>query len=143
MSIAVVTDSTCDIPSDLAKKFNIHIVPNIIVVNGKSVEDNNHFSRQEFYAQLPDLETQPTTSTASSGTYTALYEELFQRSIKKIISIHASSTLSGIYNAAWLAAQKFENRVHVIDSQQVSMGLGFQVLEAAAAVIEDMPLHAT
>lgn len=142
MSTAIVTDSTCDIPYHLAQKFNIHIVPNVIVIHGKSVEDDEGFSRQDFYRQLPDMETQPTTSTASSGAYSALYEELLQGSLTEIISIHTSSLLSGIYNAARLAAQKFENKVQVIDSRQVSMGLGFQVLEAAEAVIEGLPLEA-
>lgn len=126
MSTAIVTDSTCDIPYHLAEKFNIHIVPNIIVIQGKSVQDDEHFSRQNFYAQLPDMETQPTTSTASSGAYKALYTQLWQESltdITDIISIHASSVLSGIYNAARLAAQSSENKVQVIDSQQVSMGV--------------------
>lgn len=73
MSTAIVTDSICDIPYPIAEKFNIHIVPNIIVIQGKSVQDDEHFSRQDFYAQLPDMETQPTTSTASSGAYKARY----------------------------------------------------------------------
>jgi DegV family protein with EDD domain len=75
----------------------------------------------------------PTTATASSGVYQELYESLLHSGFGQVISIHASSLLSGIYNAASLAAQAFAQRVHVIDSQYVSMGLGFQVLAAAEA----------
>ncbi len=50
-----------------------------------------------------------------------------------MISIHASSLLSGIYNAASIAAQAFDQRVRVIDSQSISIGLGFQALVAAEA----------
>jgi DegV family protein with EDD domain len=142
MSTAIVTESTCDIPYHIAKKFDIHVVPNIIVIQGKSFEDDEQFSRQDFCAQLPDMEMQPTTSTASSGVYKTLYAQLLQESLTNIVSIHASSVLSGIYNAARLAAQDFENKVRVLDSQQVSMGLGFQVLAAAEAVIEGLPLEA-
>ncbi|HZD57210.1 MAG TPA: DegV family protein [Anaerolineales bacterium] len=141
MSIAIVTDSTCDIPPELVEKFDIHIVPNILVINGKSIEDNESFSREKFYTDLPEMDPLPTTSTASSGAFGALYEELLQESIDRILSIHAASLLSGIFNAASLAAQRFGNRVQAIDSQQVSLGLGFQVLAAAEAAAEGLPLE--
>ena len=134
MEIAIVTDSTCDIPADLVTKFNIHIIPNIIVMQGRSVEDGTGISRREFYDRLPEMNPLPTTSTASSGAYQKLYDELFKQDIDQIISIHASSILSGIFNAASIAANDFGERVHVVDSQNVSVGLGFQVLEAAEAV---------
>ena len=141
MSIAIVTDSTCDIPPELVEKFDIHIVPNILVINGKSIEDNESFSREKFYTDLPEMDPLPTTSTASSGAFGALYDELLQESIDRILSIHAASLLSGIFNAASLAAQGFGNRVQAIDSQQVSLGLGFQVLAAAEAAAEGLPLE--
>jgi DegV family protein with EDD domain len=84
----------------------------------------------------------PTTATASSGTYINLYEDLFRQGSESILSIHAASALSGIFNAVTAAAQYFGNRVSVIDSQQVSMGLGFQVLAAAEAVNQGLPVEA-
>ncbi|MCJ7662424.1 MAG: DegV family protein [Anaerolineales bacterium] len=141
METAIVTDSTCDIPADLATKLDIHVVPNIIVMQGKSVEDGVGISRREFYERLPEMDPLPTTSTASSGTYQTLYDQLFKQDIDQIISIHASSQLSGIYNAASVAANSFGNRVAVVDSQNVSLGLGFQVLEAAQAALEGKPLE--
>lgn len=141
MSIAIVTDSTCDIPQNLIRKYDIHVVPNILVINDRSIEDNEGFSRERFYTELPEMEPLPTTSTASSGTFGAVYEKLLQEPVNKVISIHAASLLSGIYNAASLAAQAFGNHVQVIDSQQVSLGLGFQVLAAAEAMTEGLPLE--
>lgn len=142
MNIAIITDSTSDVPYDLAQKHDIHIVPNIVVIEGKSVEDNPSFSRQKFYEQLPQMQTPPTTAAASAGVFQMLYEKLFEQGVSHIISIHASSLLSGIFNAASLAAQAFEGRVHVVDSQQVSLGLGFQALAAAEAVARGLPLQA-
>ena len=136
METAIVTDSTCDIPADLVTNLDIHVVPNIIVMQGKSVEDGVGISRREFYEKLPDMDPLPTTSTASSGTYQVLYDQLFKQDIDHIISIHASSRLSGIYNAASVAANTFSDRVLVVDSQNISLGLGFQVLEAAQAALE-------
>jgi DegV family protein with EDD domain len=142
MRIAVVTDSTSDIPHDLAERHHIHVVPNVIVIDGESIEDGKGFSRREFYEKLPQMKQIPTTATASSGTYVSLYEDLFSQGFQSILSIHASRELSGIYNAANAAAETLGSPVKVIDSQQVSMGLGFQVLAAAEAVAEDLPIEA-
>lgn len=134
MNIALVTDSTCDLPSDLVAAHKIHVVPNILVMDGRSVEDNKEFTRQDFYTQLPDMATFPTTSTASAGTYQALYEQLFNDGYDQILSIHCSDELSGIFNAVSIAAQSVAGQVMVIDSRQVSLGLGFQILEAIEVI---------
>jgi DegV family protein with EDD domain len=135
--IAIVTDSAADIPDTLAAQHQIHIVPNILVVEGKEYEDGKDMTRQEFYSILPRMKTFPTTATSSSGAYHQLYSSLLERDFNRIISIHLSSVLSGIYNAASIAAQAFGGRIHVIDSQQVSLGVGFQVLAAAKAALSE------
>jgi DegV family protein with EDD domain len=138
--IALVTDSTADIPDHLAKQNQLHVVPNLIVIDGRSYQDGTELSREEFYRRLPLMKQLPTTGTASSGVYQALYQRIFQSGIEKIISLHASSKLSGIINAATAAAREFGGRVVVQDSEHVSMGLGFQVLAAAEAVARCTPL---
>jgi len=133
--IAIVTDSTADIPENLIADLSIHLVNNIIVIDGKGVEDGKDISRDEFYRELPRMQSQPTTATASAGSYQQLYEKIFQQGFTTILSIHPSSLLSGIYNAASVAAQAFGKQVRVIDSQQISLGLGFQVVAAAEAAL--------
>jgi DegV family protein with EDD domain len=128
---AIVTDSTADIPQELVEEHHIQVVPNVIVIDGESLEDGTGISRQDFYTRLPEMKTTPTTATASSGTYQVMYEGLLQQGYEDILSIHTSSLLSGIFNAASVAAQSFGERVQVIDSGYVTMGLGFQVLAAA------------
>lgn len=134
MKIALVTDSACDIPYEMAREHQISIVPNILVIDGQSVEDNEEFSRQKFYEQLPNMVAFPTTSTGSVGRYQVLYQDLFEKGFDHVLSIHVSNHLSGIFNAASTAAQTFAGKVHVVDSLQVTLGLGFQVLEAAEAI---------
>jgi DegV family protein with EDD domain len=136
MKIAIVTDSTADIPDELTKNFMIHVVPNLVIMNGQSYEDGNEISRQDFYEQLPAMKVPPTTSAAPYGKYRQIYYRLFKQGVQNIISIHAPSQLSGIYNAASTAAREFGERVHVLDSGQVTLGLGFQVLAAAEAVAQ-------
>jgi DegV family protein with EDD domain len=134
MKIALVTDSACDLPNKLVDAHQIHVVPNILIMEGISVEDDRDFSRQEFYKQLPEMSSFPTTSTGSVGRYEQEYEHIFSSGFEQIVSIHCSRQLSGIFNAASTAAKSFPGRVEVIDSQQVTLGLGFQVLEAAETI---------
>jgi fatty acid kinase fatty acid binding subunit len=129
--LAIVTDSTADIPAAIASHYHIHVVPNYVIIDGQSLEDGKDISREEFYDRLPQMKPLPTTSTASSGDYQQVYESLLKNGFSQVLSIHCSSYLSGIYNAARLAAEAFDNRVHVFDSHFISLGLGFQVLEAA------------
>lgn len=140
MQTAVVTDSTSDIPPELAHLHAIQIVPNVMVIEGQELEDGKGISREEFYRRLPDINPPPTTATSSSGTYSVLYQRLFDEGAREIVSIHASSLLSGIYNAASAAAQMFGGRVRVIDSEQISLGLGFQVLEIAEQLSNGIPV---
>jgi len=142
MNLAVVTDSACDIPYDLIEQYQIQVVPNILIIEGQSIEDNREFSRQDFYARLPEMRSFPTTSTASVGVYQALYEKLFKDGFEEIISIHVAHTLSGIFSTASLAAQAFSDKVHVFDSGQVSLGMGFQVLAVAEAISQGLSKEA-
>jgi DegV family protein with EDD domain len=131
--VAIVTDSTCDLPRELVEQYQIHVVPNILVIDGRSLEDGKDISREQFYEQLQMMKAMPTTATASAGSYQSKYEDIIRQGYQQVLSLHAASVLSGIYNAACIAADAFESRVRVIDSGQVSMGLGFQVLAAAEA----------
>jgi DegV family protein with EDD domain len=84
------------------------------------------------------MKTLPTTATAAPGRYVELYDRLLQRS-EAVISVHASSKLSGIHNAASAAAQSFPGRVTVFDSLNISMGLGHLAILAAEAAARGEP----
>jgi DegV family protein with EDD domain len=133
MNIGLVTDSTADIPLEIQNQYGIEVVPAIINIEGHSYEDGFGITREEFYTRLPRLNPPPTTSAPSVGSFQVKYEALLQAGAGQVVSIHASNTLSGIFNAARLAAQDFGGRVHVLDSGQLSLGTGFQVLAAAEA----------
>jgi DegV family protein with EDD domain len=133
MKLGFVTDSTADVPPDLAGQHGIEIVPAIVNIGSKSYFDGIDISREEFYNRLPDLNPPPTTSSPSVGAIQERYEKLLRAGAEFVISIHPPNELSGIYNAARLAAEAFGQRVKVLDSGQVSLGLGFQVIMAAEA----------
>ena len=131
MPTAIVTDSTSDIPQNILKSYNIFQIPVDLMLENKTYLDGFDLSRYDFYNKLPTLKQLPSTAAPSSGRFHTQYQEIFQEGFNEIISIHAASNLSGIYNAARLASEDFQQRIEVVDSQQLSLGLGFQVIQAA------------
>ena len=134
MNIGLITDSTSDLPEDLIGKFNINVIPAIINIGDHSYEDGKGLSREAYYDLLPSLKQSPTTATPSVGSFEATYQNLLSSGAEQILSIHPPSNLSGIFNAARLAAEVFGDRVKVLDSGQLSMGIGFQILAAAETI---------
>lgn len=129
--IKIVTDSTCDIPAELIKKYNITVVPLKVIFADKIYRDGIDISNREFYQLLSASTLLPTTSQPAPGEFVAVYENLINEGYQ-IISIHLSGELSGTYQSAQIAAQMVPpNNVQVIDSRNVSMALGLIVLEAA------------
>ena len=131
--IRIVTDSTSDLPAEIVEHFGIDVIPAILVLDGRMYEDGVDLSRDDFYERLPGFAITPTTASPSAGTFEETYRHGFESGATHILSLHVSSTLSGIYNAAQIAAKSFDGRVSVIDSGQLSLGLGFQVAAAAKA----------
>lgn len=140
MKIGIVTDSTADLPTEITQALQIKVVPAILIIGNKSLKDGEGISRQEFYEQLPSMKTPPTTSAPSSGAFAQVYEQFFRQGVGQVLSIHVASTLSGIYNAARIAAREFGRRVQVLDSGQVTLGLGYQVIAAAEAALSGLSL---
>ena len=133
MKIGIVTDSTSDIPSHFIEQHEIEVVPTILILEGKEYADGVGISRDDFYKQLPSLQTSPTTAAPSIGDFSTRYESLLARGCDQIISIHVSGLLSTVINSARQAAQDFMGKVTVIDSLSLSLGIGFQVIAAAEA----------
>ncbi len=130
--IGVVTDSTGDIPVEEAERLGIHVVPAIVTIEGETFVDGQGLSRSEFYRRLPEMREPPTTAAPSPQRFAEAYERLLTGGVNRVLSIHVSSKLSGMLGIAAQAAAVFGDRVQVFDSGQVSMGLGFQAMEAAA-----------
>jgi DegV family protein with EDD domain len=135
MTIRVVTDSTCDIPSETAAQYGIIVVPAYINIGDQSYLDEVELTRKQFYEQLPGYQTPPTTAAPASGAFAAAYEKLAHEGAAEILSIHVAVSLSGVLNSARLGAEAAAEVVSValFDSMQLSMGLGLQAITAAKA----------
>lgn len=133
--IAVVTDSTCDLPQELAEEAGVHIVPAYVNVGTDSLRDGIDLSRDAFYKMLPTLKTVPRTSSPSPGMFIEVYQDLLMRA-SHVVSVHVASQFSGIYTAATTAAAHVApERITTLDSGQVTMGLGWAVLAGARSAL--------
>jgi DegV family protein with EDD domain len=131
VKVAVVTDTTCDLPAHLVREMGIHVVPVPIHIGQKTYHDTADITRRAFYELMPTLPDLPQTSAPASGVFEQLYAKLLQKA-DAVGSLHVASTLSGVYHAASVgAAAVDEKRIAVIDSGQLSMGMGWAVLAAA------------
>jgi DegV family protein with EDD domain len=134
MSTRIVTDSTCDLPEELVAEHDITVVPLYINAGSQSYLDGVDISRQELYERLPEYDPPPTTAAPGPETFRQAYERLAAEGATEILSIHISISLSNILEVAQLAAKETSAiPVTVLDSRQLSMGLGFLVLAAARA----------
>ena len=130
--IAIVTDSTADLPAPLTTARSVTVVPLTLNFDGKSLLDGVDITPAEFYRRLPNAATHPTTSQPSPGRFAEAYAALLADH-EAIVSIHISEKLSGTYASARQAADMIDPaRIRVIDSELVSMSLGLVTLVAAA-----------
>jgi DegV family protein with EDD domain len=132
--IRVVTDSSCDLPEELATLHAIEIVPLTVRFGEAEFADRTQLTPDQFWKRLrtsPDL---PETSAPSAGSFRDAYEGLARSGADGVVVVCLSSELSGTFQAAVIAAEQTTAiPVKVVDSRNVSMALGFQVLEAARA----------
>jgi len=132
MTVKVVTDSTADLPVQLAQELGITIVP-VYVRFGKEVyRDGVDISCDEFYHRLIEGSVHPTTSQPTPADFADVYSKL-SRETDEIVSIQITSKLSGTYNSALQGRELAETGCHieVVDSLSGSMGLGLIAMAAA------------
>lgn len=134
MVVKIVTDSTCDLPSNLAAELGITIVPVYINIGEVSYREGIDISRQTFYQNLYTYPIYPTTAAPASGAFAEVYEQLTKEGATEILSIHLSAQLSNTFNAARLGASAASCApVTIFDTQQITLGSGLQVMLAAQA----------
>jgi DegV family protein with EDD domain len=127
MSVAIVTDSTADLPKPLADSHSISIVPLTVIIEGQGYLDGIEISPDEFYRRNAPA----TTSQPSPGSFAEMFQRLLADH-EEVVSLHISARLSGTYAAAVQGAEMVTGgRVRVVDTGLVSMPLGLVTLAAA------------
>jgi DegV family protein with EDD domain len=133
--IALVTDSTCNIPTDLAQRYHVTVAPQVLIWGPETMEDGIDILPNEFYARLRSATVMPSTSQITVKKFKEVFEHLLKQGFH-VLAILVSEKLSGTINSAIQARELLpaDAPVEIIDSQSVSMGLGFQVLAVARAI---------
>ena len=134
--IAVVTDSTTYLPSELVKKHNISIAPQVLIWSDRTYKDGVDIKSEEFFTKLKTAKVMPTTSQVSVVSFQEIFQDLVNKGFE-VLAILVSSKLSGTIQSANQAKELMGSageKVHIVDSQSVAMALGFQALAVARAI---------
>jgi DegV family protein with EDD domain len=133
--VAVVTDSTAYIPSDLLTRHNITSVPQVLIWGDETFQDGVNIMPDEFYKRLETAKVMPSTSQVSPMTLKLVFEKLLAEGYD-ICGIFLSSKLSGTIQSAMQAIDMLPEakaKIAIVDSATTAMAMGFNVLTVAKA----------
>jgi len=134
--VQVVTESTADIPPEMAENLGITVVPTYIAFGSETYRDGVDLTRQQFYDRLNASRVIPTTAAPPIGAYEEVFGSLANKT-DGIISLQAVGRLSALYSVAAVAAQNVSQatgiRIEVVDTGQITMGYGWMAVAAAEA----------
>ena len=134
--IALITDSTCGLPKEYIKKYNVKVASLKILYKEKEFIDGINITPEEVYSRLP--EELPTTSMPSVNDVSVLYEELVKEGYTHAIVLPISSGLSGTINSFRLASENFQSiNTFIFDTKILSMAVGLIVIEVGKMIQEN------
>lgn len=129
--IKIITDSTCDLNEEIVSGLNLEVIPLIVNFGEESYLDGVTIDVHEFLRKLKEQDIFPTTAQINPKRFYDIYKKYLDDGYK-IVSIHLSSKMSGTYNSACIAKDMLEtDDIVVIDSMNVTSGLGLLVMKAA------------
>ncbi len=139
MSVAVVTDSTADFAGTNPDELAIHVVPLTVNWGRDVLRDRIDITTEEFYERLRYDKTLPKTAAPPVGIFEDLFRSLLSEH-EAVISIHIASKLSATHEVAASAARSVDpDRVHVVNSRSVSVGVGWLAAQAAMLAAAGTP----
>ncbi|AEV16299.1 MAG: DegV family protein [Thermus sp.] len=140
MKVALVTDSTADLPKPLRERLGVRVVPLYVNLGGRVYRDWEEITPEEIFQKVREGTAFPTTSQPSPEDFLRAYQSALEEA-DHVLSVHISSKLSGTVQSAELAAQNFPGRVSVFDTQAASLGIGMMVLRAHELLAEGKSLE--
>lgn len=132
-SVALLTDSTCDIPSHLIEQYGIKVVPAYIIWGDEQFRDRVDLEPEAFYRRLQTDPVYPKSAHPTPGDFHRAFQEAADGGAEAVVVVTVSSAMSGTYNAARQAAAGWDLPIRIVDSRGPTMSLGWQVLAAARA----------
>jgi len=152
MGVRIVTDSTADIPAEVADALGIAVVPLTVFFGEEAFLDGVDLDNAGFYRKLESSKDLPRTSQPAPASIQAAYTRLVDEGADAILSVHLSSKLSGTYQSACTARDSLPESVRhipveVIDSKSISVGMSHAIMQAAEEArrglgLEEIKAHA-
>lgn len=131
--IAIVTDSTAYIPTNLVQQYDIKVAAQVLVWGDETLRDGVDITPDAFYARLKTASTMPTTSQATIAEFREIFDPLVAGGYS-ILAVLISAKLSGTIQSAEQAKAFYPGAtIEIVDSDSCAMAMGFQVLAAARA----------
>jgi len=131
--VAIVTDSTPNIPEHLIKENQIHVVPLNVIWGEESYYDGVEITNAEFYTRLETDKVMPSTSQPSIAEFEVVFRSLYEDGYE-ILGDFLSEDLSGTISSATQAKKMLPKAtIEIVNSRSLAMAHGFQVLGAARA----------
>ncbi|MGP3778050.1 DegV family protein [Halanaerobium saccharolyticum] len=139
MSIGIVTDSTCDLNQEIIEKYGIEVIPLSVHFGEDEFQDGVDIKPDSFFKKLKQRQELPHTSRPAPALFIEKYQEMLKK-YDQLLSIHVSAALSGTFESAKLAAREVNDKVTVIDSATISLGLGMLTVLAAKSAEKDVKI---
>ncbi len=139
-TVALVTDSTANLPDELVRRYDVTVVPLYVLFGGKAQKDYVELPPAEFYERLAEVKAAggelPKTSQPTPVDFEGTYSAIARGGAKDIISLHVAAKMSGTLNSAQIAGDMVsaQTHVHVVDSTTISMQMSYMLIEAAEAI---------
>ena len=137
MGIRIIVDSTADLTPQVRQR--VDVVPLTIHFGEREYIDGITIDSKTFYEMLVESDVLPTTSQATPFAFEKAFREAVEEG-HEVVCITCAAKLSGTYQSACIAAEEFEGKVHVVDSQTIA--IGSSILTAYAVTLLDRGLNA-
>ncbi len=139
--IALLTDSTCDLPAEIVERYNVNVIPLRVVYKDREYWDGVEITPDEVYQTI--AQETPKTSLPSSGHTLELIDRLKTEGYTDVLAIHISGGLSGTLSMMESLKEKVAQlglSLHVVDSKALSLGLGFLVMKAGELIKQNLSI---
>lgn len=133
MNVRIICDSSADVSEETREK--ITVIPLNLYFGDEEYLDGVNITYKEFYEKLIESDELPHTSQANPETFRSVFEEVAKNNETAIL-ITLSSTLSGTYQSALIAAEDYEGKIYVVDSKNATIGSGI-LAELAVRLSEE------
>ena len=132
--VGLVTDSNSQIPAELARRYDVEVVPLTVTVDGVAYLEGEELDADGFWDRFGSARPEVSTSQPSPGRFAEAYRAVTERGADEILSVHIGSNTSGTVGSARLAARSAPVPVRVVDTGTASFGVTCCLWEAAEAL---------